>query len=838
MSISLSAVWSQVEKLILDGISVIPVRDKDDEESGRVAKTPFGSWKRYQEKPIGKSELWALMEHHKTEAVGIVCGKVSGNLEAIDIDVKYRGGIDAILFQDIKTIYPELFVKLRIHKTPSGGWHILYRVSDGTIPGNLKLAGREATEQELEERPKNKTYNFIETRGEGGYVLCPPSLGYEVSKDRPIPILTWEERCSLISLCETYNEVIKIAPAYKPTKSESEYYTENPWDHFNGSCNPVEFLKEFGWEEFKSNGHFIWFTRPGKTKGVSASWNVEKRIFYIFTSSTELEASKGYHPVTVLAELKFAGDKRATYQYLVSCGFGKVKPSIEKAVVKKRATAGQPIPSNFSHHAKAQFESIRETLEQDHPYGLFWEQDEEDKFTISREGIYQVSAGLGFKTFNGDIVQIIGNIIYKRTERYYYDSLKDYIREEDANLYEDICNAYESFIQRAGSFTITRLNEIDKNLILSDTKDNAYKLYKNGYLSIDANDINFCSYDMMDRFIWDHNIQKRDYRYGADGKYIEYVKLAVTDFNQAKKILGYLAHEFKDETTGYIIVLTEQCPDPKQGGGSGKNVFCNLLKLTTTYTSKPGSQAKFDEKFFQSWNGQKIFGISDVPKNFDFAFLKEPSTGSFIWKKLFKDEVEVDVKDAPKFIVQTNFSYDNTDGGLARRIIPLEFTDFFTKAGGLDVYFNAHFPNEWDENDYAGYDNLIATSIQEWIAGGRKLVATELTNTGWQKQWEQTFGHATSFVLNSWEDWTVKGFITNEEFKKTMEAYYNDNHVHKTYWPSSAKLNLAIKAYADHNKISYITDKKIRFVNGEFKCRLFGEVDIDAIRAGGSDSPF
>ncbi|MDO6575286.1 hypothetical protein, partial [Staphylococcus pasteuri_A] len=66
--------------------------------------------------------------------------------------------------------------------------------------------------------------------------------------------------------------------------------------------------------------------------------------------------------------------------------------------------------------------------------------------------------------------------------------------------------------------------------------------------------------------------------------------------------------------------------------------------------------------------------------------MKEPSTGSFIWKKLFKDEIEVSVKDAPKFIVQTNFSYEVTDGGLRRRIIPIEFTNFFTQVGGLDVH--------------------------------------------------------------------------------------------------------------------------------------------------------
>lgn len=41
--------------------------------------------------------------------------------------------------------------------------------------------------------------------------------------------------------------------------------------------------------------------------------------------------------------------------------------------------------------------------------------------------------------------------------------------------------------------------------------------------------------------------------------------------------------------------------------------------------------------------------------------------------------------------MQTNYSYEITDGGLKRRIIPLEFTNFFTDRGGLDVHFKAHF---------------------------------------------------------------------------------------------------------------------------------------------------
>src|SRR6187399_1474709 len=219
----LQAIWQQIEAYLSDGISLIPVRDKDQvlPNGGTLkAKTPCGNkaagttWQQYQNAIITKDELWHKMEQYNTTAVAMVGGAVSGNLKIIDIDVKYNPGIDAILFADIAKFYPHLYAQLRIHRTPSGGYHLLYRVTGGTVPGNLKLAGRPATDAEIAaliasgvKRPPN-AINFLETRGEGGYALLPPSMGYTLHAGAQIPVITWEERCSLISLCQSYTQLI------------------------------------------------------------------------------------------------------------------------------------------------------------------------------------------------------------------------------------------------------------------------------------------------------------------------------------------------------------------------------------------------------------------------------------------------------------------------------------------------------------------------------------------------------------------------------------------------------------------------------------------------------
>lgn len=796
----LTKIWSQVQWLHSAGVSLIPVRDK--QEGDYLPKTPYRGWKQYQVAAITLPDLWSQMDQHKTEAVAIIAGKVSGNLEIIDIDVKYKPGIDGTLLSDLRSLYPDLFSLLRIHKTPSGGYHILFRVEGGEVTGNIKLAGRYATLEELAARPKTKSYNFLETRGEGGYAVAPPSLGYTVHQDVSIPVISWSERCSLINLCKSYSELVDPKP-YTPPKSDSNYYDENPFEHYNGSAEAETILTEHGWKFLKQSNQFLWFTRPDKEKGISASFNRVKRVYFIFTSSTEFEESHGYNPATVLSILEHGGDKKKTLRHLVQKGYGKLKPQVESRIVKSNATSGRPLPPNASQEAKNNYAAQLVTLQTTYPYGIFWGRDEEQKMSISREKLYTVAEGLGWRLYGTDPVQIVGYIVSRKTERDLYDSLKSYIKEEDADEYIEIANSFEAFIQRNGSFTITRLPYLDTSTIAKDTSNSAYKFYNNGYLFITATGYQFNTYDTLSGMIWEHEILKRPYTQGpAGGRYLNYLQLATPYTEQGehiRKVIGYLAHQYKDETIGYIIVLTEQCQDAKQGGGSGKNIFTSLFANTTTVKTIPGSQISYDAKFMQSWNRERVFVISDVPKKFDFMFLKEPSTGSAILKKLFKDEVTINVEDMCKFVVNTNYSFEVSDGGLRRRLIPIEFTDYFTRKGGVDVEFGVHFPKGWELQDWTGYDNFTAQCVQEWLAGGLKLYAPALTESGWHKQFEQTWGQVvTGIIEDMLEGWQKTEWVQNQKFKDDIDLYYRENNTPMNYRPAMSRILDGIKEWCNH----------------------------------------
>lgn len=440
---------------------------------------------------------------------------------------------------------------------------------------------------------------------------------------------------------------------------------------------------------------------------------------------------------------------------------------------------------------------------------FFWFEKRKE-WVINRERLLRVSSDLGFRYHSEALYQVVDKFIHKREPKFYFDTMKECILKDDKSIQEVISSAYETFIQKNGQFMITRLPAIDEATIAHDTKSTCYKFYKDSYIIITKDKITTHAYSELDGLIYANRIQSRVFKSGTKGKYIEFLNYAcdmATTRDYVQNIIGYLCHEYKDETMGYIIVLTEQVQDPKAGGGTGKNIFCQLLSHTTTYTSKPGSQTKFDENFFQAWNGERIFTISDIPKNFDFIFLKEPSTGTFIYKKLWQNEQIIPSSQAPKFIVQTNYSYEIKDGGLRRRIIPLEFTDHFTKMQGVDTFFGCHFPGGWNAEDWAGYDGFITQSIQQWLRAGCKLQGRELSETGWQKQFELSYGQVVYGIIEScWDRWLELGFISNESFKQMTETYYNENSISLNFRPATSKVNKAVEEYCQHTGTGFIKD--------------------------------
>ena len=108
------------------GLSCLP--------AAKAKKRPaIGGWKTWQSRLPTKVEVKAWFSNPH-DAICVVSGKVSGNLECMDFD--QHGELFAAWMQKIDT---SLLAKLVIEQTPSGGYHVFYR-SEEPVDGNLKLA--------------------------------------------------------------------------------------------------------------------------------------------------------------------------------------------------------------------------------------------------------------------------------------------------------------------------------------------------------------------------------------------------------------------------------------------------------------------------------------------------------------------------------------------------------------------------------------------------------------------------------------------------------------------------------------------------------------------------
>ena len=137
------------------GFSVIPCRPD---------KKPYVSWTEFQKRRAAKEEINQWWHKHPEAMIGIVTGEISG-LFVVDCDTPEG-------YESVNALIPDS-TTFPIVRTQRGGWHLYclfpkdsnLTIGAGVMPG-------------------------VDFRGEGGYVIAPPSRGEKGA-------YTWQEGLSL-----------------------------------------------------------------------------------------------------------------------------------------------------------------------------------------------------------------------------------------------------------------------------------------------------------------------------------------------------------------------------------------------------------------------------------------------------------------------------------------------------------------------------------------------------------------------------------------------------------------------------------------------------------------
>lgn len=300
------------------GISFMPIKIDG-------TKAPPIEWGDYQDRHPTPEEAAGWFGGGKTRGIAAIGGKISGNLELVDLDAP---ALREEMEQLMEEHCPGLLARLVIVETPKGGRHYYYRCDE--ISGNLKLARNEQDQA-------GNIPTLIETRGEGGYALTPgsPARCHPLKRAyrflqgdfSTIPTITPAERATFHDIARSFNKY--EPPVFEARDQHEPGDISLPGNDYSARVT-IEEVREIleggGWTKIGTGrrNNELW-RRPGKTEGgSSASLFLDTKRLYVFSSNAlPFESEAAYSPFRIYALITHAGDFKAAAAALRAAGYGK-----------------------------------------------------------------------------------------------------------------------------------------------------------------------------------------------------------------------------------------------------------------------------------------------------------------------------------------------------------------------------------------------------------------------------------------------------------------------------------------------------------------------------------
>lgn len=216
--------------------------------------------------------------------LAIRCGRTDTSISIFVVDIDIKGGAPgAESWAEFCDAHPEVRAEAQLTasvSTPSGGWHFYFAVPDGyDLPTN------------------GKPWPGVDIRGEGGYVLAPPS---RLENGEYVWVRTIEDDGIMYAPPALMDAVLtpsRSEPAGTPRSVPSmsrphvsrETFDDNPIDHACDNFEVDSWLRRSGWQPGAYRNNETQFTRPGKSMrdGTSATFHHDTNIVNVYTSTID-----------------------------------------------------------------------------------------------------------------------------------------------------------------------------------------------------------------------------------------------------------------------------------------------------------------------------------------------------------------------------------------------------------------------------------------------------------------------------------------------------------------------------------------------------------------------
>lgn len=255
----------------------------------------------------------------------------------------------------------------------------------------------------------------------------------------------------------------------------------------------------------------------------------------------------------------------------------------------------------------------------------------------------------------------------------------------------------------------------------------------------------FCFLINTSRIYWRKEMEERfktkeerdeyrsSHRYCINGEGLTDDEIKEQKLNLINKLfaIGYLAYKYKEADRAFAPL----CMDYKIGainqsnGGSGKSIFGNFFKIFMNVETKDGKDADLLKNRHVWGNLTKytdLVFVDDLVRNMQMDSYYNLITQDMSINPKGKDIVSLPFEDSPKFLLTTNFVPRDSDPSSVRRLMYVNFSDFYHQATASNDYLESRtvamdfgkqlFGKQYTEREWNADLNLVMLCVKLYLS--------------------------------------------------------------------------------------------------------------------------
>jgi len=767
----------------------------------------ISSWKEFQKRRITKEEYidWFQKGLYNSQ-FAVLMGGIN-KLVCIDFDNK---------IEDLEKIFKESYSYL-IHKkiefyserTPSGGFHIILKCDDAENFKSEKIA------------INSKEEAFIETKGEGGYVVVNPSPDYDIINKNMsfIEFLENARPVDELSILQ-FLEFLKNYSYKKEMKNEVIIENDNK-NLFKSDKEKIEslnfLLDEFrkaGWKVLKETDNWLEIQRPGGD-GITGGINKKEVFYYNFSTNAKNFDTKGYNFIKTIQALK---------------NFSSLKEAVE--YIKKNVPNFSLDKSNTQKYLKIEgVEKISDDLYEWN--GIIMNKDCKIVNISSNFGNF-LSKKIGKIDQNSKEIYVVDEKVIRQIDI-------SEIRQEIKKIYVDFCdknNITSILIGKPIPISVVidrfvehflkpeKLSGLQKSLSMLDInfftnyKNANYFYFKNCVVKVVKDKIDILSYDEIDHFVFEKNIIKKDFKLINREfentfnfcKFVRNIAGSEEKYEILKKIIGFLLDKHKTNALNKAIIFKDYSSlldNTSANGRTGKSLLIKAISYLRKVSILDGRTTDWKSRFIfdrVDYSTDLLF-IDDVDKKFNFNFLFNRVTGDFVIEKKNQGSFVIPFEVSPKIVIASNFFIDDQkDESTKTRIQTFYLANYYNAKKTPNKEFGEYFFEDWDDEKWNVFFNFF-------------IKCNFLYRQNQEFDFEITEDDKYLQLLNSLRSEVNNSLLIDvlKDLCKNINIFTNENYSEKHKTLTNQKISNAIKKILqklqEENLIKYVKerDSKKRF---------------------------